>query len=84
MLVFRYVLRHIFRNEGKEAGRGTQYYYARASARASGSCKNEPENADFPAGKSRKKCENDENWEKNFFPRSGKNIKISLTERKKS
>jgi len=60
------------------------YYYARAGARAFGSCKNEPENADFPAGKSRKKCENDENWEKNFFPRSGKNMKIIPTERKRS
>ena len=58
------------------------YYYARAGARAFGSCKNEPENADFPAGKSRKKCENDENWEKNFFPRSGKNMKIIPMARK--
>jgi len=43
-----------------------------------------PENEDFSAGKSRKKCENDENGQKNFFPRSGKNIKISPTERKRS
>ena len=60
------------------------YYYARAGARAFGSCKNEPENADFPAGKSRKKCENDENWEKNFFPRSGKGRKNYSDEAKKS
>ena len=42
-----------------------------------------PENEDFSAGKSRKKCENDENWEKNFFPRSGKNMKIIPMARKK-
>ena len=34
MLVFRYVLRHIFRNEGKEAGRGTQYIITRVQVRA--------------------------------------------------
>ena len=65
-----------------EWGKGSRegysiYYYARAGARASGSCKNEPENADFPAGKSRKKCENDENWEKNFFPCTGKTWELS-------
>ena len=34
MLVFRYVLRHIFRNEGKEAGKGTQYIITRVQVRA--------------------------------------------------
>ena len=42
-----------------------------------------PENVDFSFGKPREKYENDENGEKNFFPRSGKNIKISPMARKK-
>ena len=38
----------------------------------------------IPAGKSRKKCENDENGKKNFFPRSGKGRKNYSDEAKKS
>jgi len=41
-----------------------------------------PENVDFSAGKFQKKRENDENGEKNFFLRSGKNIKIIPMTRK--
>ena len=33
-LCLRYVLRHIFRNEGKEAGKGTQYIITRVQVRA--------------------------------------------------
>ena len=39
--------------------------------------------ADFSAGKFQKKRENDENGEKNFFPCTGKNMKIIPTARKK-
>ena len=41
-----------------------------------------PENEDFSAGKSREKYENDENRKKNFFPYTGKNMKIILMARK--
>ena len=35
MLCFRYVLRQVFRNKGKGAGRGTQYIITRVQVRAS-------------------------------------------------
>ena len=38
--------------------------------------------ADFSFEKPRKKCENDENGEKNFFPCTGKNMKIIPMTRK--
>ena len=41
-----------------------------------------PENEDFFFEKPRKKYENDENREKNFFPCTGKNIKIIPMTRK--
>ena len=34
MLCFRYVLRQVFRNKEKEAGRGTQYIITRVQVRA--------------------------------------------------
>ena len=34
MLCFRYVLRQVFRNKGKGAGRGTQYTITRVQVRA--------------------------------------------------
>ena len=42
-----------------------------------------PENVDFSFEKPREKYENDENGEKNFFPCTGKNMKIIPTARKK-
>ena len=130
MLCFRYVLRQVLRNEGKEAGRGTQYIITRVQVRArldrakkirkgENSCrmgrkiplegwdslsddtkkirkysprngknvrsggKFIPENVDFSFEKPREKYENDENGEKNFFPCTGKNMKIIPTARKK-
>lgn len=129
ILCFRYVLRQVFRNKGKGAGRGTQYIITRVQVRArlvrakkirngENSCrmgrkifwkdgilyrmtrkkirkysprkgknirsdgKFIPENEDFSFEKPRKKCENDENGEKNFFPCTGKNMKIIPMTRK--
>ena len=129
MLCFRYVLRHIFRNKEKEAGRGTQYIITRVQVRArldrakmsrkgENSCRMErkiplegwnslsddtkkirkyfprkgknvrpdgkfiPGNVDFSFEKPREKYENDENGEKNFFPCTGKNMKIIPMARK--
>ena len=41
-----------------------------------------PENEDFSAGKFQKKRENDENGKKNFFPCTGKSMKIIPMARK--